>query len=411
VTDASGARAGARNLLLGCGGIDLMRGARVLVIREHPALGWYDGLAADALIAEAQALGLAVDCLHVGAPDTEVLSSVDAHVEAYDVAVFFARLGDLDRFETRPENTVRVMAYTRDVDMLASDFGTTPHAAMLELKFAIDRLMLGAGEIRVSCALGTDFRGSLSDDCRRSHSDVSMRRFPLGVPQPTLAQGFSGKVAIAHHLVSTGTRIDEWTVQRLPETVFVVIEHGRIQSFEGHTVACELAENHLRRVAELYQLDWRLVHSWHAGIHPGCGNRRAVGMDPDRWSNTLFCNPRLLHFHSVGDSAPGEVSWTVTDPTVSIDGNPLWQSGRLMVEDFPQTAAVLERWPNLHGLWSQPCASVSRYRPTRARVPPGTRPRERRSAPVSGQPRTALAAELAGALGRCLPRPHGGGIR
>ncbi|MEM9603414.1 MAG: hypothetical protein AAGA11_11165 [Pseudomonadota bacterium] len=352
------ARAGARNLLMGCAGIDLMRGARVLVVREDPALGWYDGYAADAVIAEAEALGLTVDCLHVGAPDTETLSSVDAHVQAYDVTVFFARLGDLDRFAERPEHTVRVMAYTRDHAMLGSEFGTTPHAAMRELKLAIDRLMLAADDIHVQCGLGTDYRGRLDTVARTAHRDVSVRRFPLGVPQPTLAQHFSGRVAVAHHLVSTGTRIDAWTVQRLPDTVVACIDEGRIQGFDGPASACEMAELHLRRVAELGGLDWQRVHSWHAGIHPGCGSAHARGMDPDRWANTVFCNPRLLHFHSVGESAPGEVSWAVTDPTISLDGRALWCEGRLQVEAFEQTQHVLERWPLLSELWSKPVASV-----------------------------------------------------
>ncbi|MEM6986081.1 MAG: hypothetical protein AAF499_06040 [Pseudomonadota bacterium] len=352
------ARAGARNLLLGCAGIDLMRGARVLVVREDPALGWYDGHAADAVIAEGRALGLVVDCLNVGAPDTETLSSVDAHVEAYDVAVFFARLGDLDRFALRPENTVRVMTYTRDHEMLGSEFGTTPHAAMLELKLKIDQIMLNADEIRVQCGFGTDYGGRLDASCRVAHRDVSMRRFPLGVPQPTLAGGFSGRVAVAHHLVSTGTRIDEWTVQRLPDCVFALIEQGQIQGFEGDAHACAMAEQHLQRVASMYNLDWRLVHSWHAGIHPGCGSAQARGMDPDRWANTVFCNPRLLHFHCVGEGAPGEVSWVVTDPTISVDGQDLWREGRLMVEAFEQTESVIERWPHLSELWAKPSASV-----------------------------------------------------
>ena len=35
----------------------------------------------------------------------------------------------------------------------------------------------------------------------------------------------------------------------------------------------------------------------------------------------------ILHFHTCGAYAPGEISWNVVDPTILIDGVPVWQDG------------------------------------------------------------------------------------
>jgi hypothetical protein len=72
-----------------------------------------------------------------------------------------------------------------------------------------------------------------------------------------------------------------------------------------------------------------------------------VARDPVRWSSTAFQHPRLLHFHTCGNVPPGEICWTMIDPTILIDGVALWQDGRLHPERFAATKEILDMAPDL----------------------------------------------------------------
>jgi hypothetical protein len=80
--------------------------------------------------------------------------------------------------------------------------------------------------------------------------------------------------------------------------------------------------------------------------------------DPVRWSNTVFTNPRFLHFHTCGKIPPGEICWMVVDATVTIDGVALWENGRLYPERFAETKAVLDFAPELAKSYANPCKQV-----------------------------------------------------
>jgi len=100
------------------------------------------------------------------------------------------------------------------------------------------------------------------------------------------------------------------------------------------------------------------VHSWHAGIHPGATFAETAADDPDRWSNSVFTNPRFLHIHTCGAYAPGEICWMVLDPTVSVDGRNLWQNGRLKADAFQPLRDHVEEWPVLAGMLANPSDDI-----------------------------------------------------
>jgi hypothetical protein len=70
-------------------------------------------------------------------------------------------------------------------------------------------------------------------------------------------------------------------------------------------------------------------------------------IDADHWSNSVFGSPRYLHFHTCGDYAPGEICWIVEEPTVKVDGVPLWEKGRINFLEFDQLLQCREQWPVL----------------------------------------------------------------
>ncbi|MCZ6862155.1 MAG: hypothetical protein O7I42_18095 [Alphaproteobacteria bacterium] len=343
---------GARNLLLNCAG--LKAGDEILILHEDPALAWYDLDAPLAVLAEARKLGMSAVLLQVGAPDNDRDPRVAETVAAKACSIFFARIGDQDRFANAEPGKASVMCYARDAAMLASTYGRTDHRAFLELKTAVDNILLGADRIEISCPRGTDISGGLSERDRESREDVSIRRFPLGVSQPLAASGFSGRVALAGYLTPTGSKIYEPPFLELETPIFAEVVSGRIVEFTGAPDMTARVREHYKMVAEMFRIDPDAVHSWHAGIHPGCAYTADVAQNPDRWANTVFTNPRFLHFHTCGSYPPGEICWMVQDPTIAIDGTILWERGRLRPEAFVQARRCLDAWPELKPLFANP---------------------------------------------------------
>ncbi|CAN0531806.1 unnamed protein product [Laminaria digitata] len=228
---------------------------------------------------------------------------------------------------------------------------------MLGLKEAVNDILLGAVRIDVSCPLGTAFSCEVTDRSRES-GDVAVRRFPMGVPQPVLAEKFTGRVALARYLTPTGNRSYEPASLAIGRTVFVDVENGRIKGFDGDAETVADVRQHYKTVSDIFGIDPDFVHSWHAGIHAGTTFKKAAADNPDRWSNSVFTNPRFLHIHTCGAYAPGEICWMVLDHTVSVDDKTLWRDGRLCLDDFEPLRRHAEKWPVVADLLASPSDDI-----------------------------------------------------
>ncbi len=340
-----------RNLLINCA--QLQPDDRLLMVHEPPDLGWYDAAVVSAVEAGAREIGCETDVLTACAPDTDQ-PHISRAAHNYDCTIYLARIGDQDRFAPARDGRRTVMVYSRDAASFASSFGRTDHRAMQAFKLAMDATLANAGEISIECPAGTNLTGQPTGCFRQAAQDVSVRRFPLGVPAPMPAALFSGTVAVSNYLTPTGSRPYHPACLALPATVFAEVDAGQIVNFTGPPALVEQVRQHYARVAEQFGIDRDVVHSWHAGIHPGCFYAGNAADDPDRWSNTVFPNPRLLHFHTCGAYAPGEICWTVLDPTISIDGVALWDKGRLHAERFAQLSQCIVEWRELQALFDNP---------------------------------------------------------
>ncbi len=345
-------RSGALNLLQNCA--EIKEGESLLVVQEDSELGWYDAKAAQTVIEVAQELGVSVSVHRseqISNATTPVLDQLRA---THDCTVFFARAGDQQRFSPAPPGQRSIMCYARDAGMLASRYGTTHHVAMLAMKQAIDEIIRGAQTINISCPLGTDFRGDrLTPGNTPSESelnDVGILRFPQGVHSPVSTQYFTGQIALSNYVTSTGSACYQPDHLSLEGVVLAQVADGKTHEFTGRKTDIKRLQDHYRHVSNLFGLNPEIVHSWHAGIHPGCCYPASVHDDPDRWGNNVFTHPGILHFHTCGD-APGEISWNIENPTITMDGCPLWDRGRLHVEDFLPTRSVLKQWPELQTLY------------------------------------------------------------
>ena len=350
--------AGALNLLYGCA--ELEGGESIVIFHENPGLGWYDLAAPQAVADAARARGHRVTMIQVEAPgrNEHLVEAIEGAMHAHDQTIYFARLGDQDRFAPSRTKRPAVMSYVVDAPGLASAFGTFPQPALAALKNSINRIMECAGEIRVTCRAGTDLVGDLAAAPADGPEDVSVRRFPVGIYKPLSMRGFSGRIALTRFVVPTGSRPYDPPVCPLSGTVFAEISGTRIAGFSGSDADVAALRHHYDQVSGLFGIDPGICHSWHSGLHPACAFPGRASDDPDRWGNTIFMNPRTLHVHTCGDYAPGEICWMVIDPVIEVDGVVLWQEGRINRDGFAPLQALVAEWPELDALLSMAPAPI-----------------------------------------------------
>lgn len=345
--------AGVENMLIRCGG--LAPGDTVLIIREPAGLGFYD----EAIVAEVMKAATDLDLRPTLRQEpfsaTAVTPGPDlaAAITSADLTVFLARLGDQLRFRGLPADPRAIVCYALDAGMLGSAFGRLDHSAVTSMRDCIDTALAAASEIRITCPAGTDMRGKISDLGPRPE-DTKTIRFPLPVHTPVPAAEFSGHVAQVGFLVGTGSNYFHPYAIGLENTLNIKIDGNRITGFEGHPSDVANAEAHYAMVAERFGIDRNFVHSWHAGIHPGCAFAAPASASFERWSSGAFGNPKLLHFHTCGNYAPGEISLNILDPTVRLDGVPLWDRGRLCPDRVTGGAEILAAHSALRAAFATP---------------------------------------------------------
>ena len=345
---------GARNLLVNCAGA--VAGDRLLIAYEPPEFGYFDKDAVATVAGAARGLGIDVDTVDVGFnPENPHLPpDLLDRFEAADVILFLARLGDQLRFSDMPKGKKIIVSFAINRALFGSGFANGHHDAFLEIKDAVNTVLDKADEVRMTCPLGTDVRGAPEMNLN-ADGDTSILRFPMSVFTPVPGHGFSGKVAVPF-LTGTGSRYyDDYTIE-FETPVMIAMENGRITGIEGREA--DRARAQYDRVAGMFGIDRDFVHSWHAGIHPGCGYPWDMRENYERWGGSAFGNPRILHFHTCGAYAPGEISWNIFDPTIEIDGTVFWENGVFHADRLPGGGQILETYPCAAGLFAQPDPNI-----------------------------------------------------
>lgn len=344
---------GAKNLLVNCA--EAKPGDRLLIAYEPSAHGYFDDDAHDCVAREAARIGLAVDAVDVGfdADNPRLSEELRQRMQGFDIILFLARLGDQLRFSDMPPGKKVIVSFALNAHLLGTGFGNAHHAAFLDLKNEANSVISRADEVRITCPAGSDVVGR-SDIVLDPESDTTIMRFPMSVFTPVPATGFSGRIALPGFLTGTGSRYyDDYTVE-FDGPVHALLSDGRLAGFEGDPLDVDRANAHYDRVSRLFGIDRNFVHSWHAGIHPGCGFPWDARSGYERWGGVAFGNPRILHFHTCGAYAPGEISWNVIDPTIEVDGVKYWERGIFRAEILPGGVGVLSRYPCAASLFKHP---------------------------------------------------------
>lgn len=343
---------GALNLLRNCA--LAAAGDRLLIAFESPEYGYFDAEAVGVVSRAAEKLGLRVDAVDVGfnPDDPHLAPELLARFEAADIILFFARLGDQLRFSEMPQRKRIIVSFAVTQELLGSGFANAHHAAFLALKDAVNSALDQAGHVRITCPLGTEITGRPAMNLNHD-GDTTILRFPMSVFTPVPAHSFSGRAAMKF-LTGTGSRYYDDYTPEFGVPVFALMENGRLTGFQGDPADVARAHVHYDRVSRLFGIDRDFVHSWHAGIHPGCGYPWDMRDNWERWGGAAFGNPRILHFHTCGTYAPGEISWNIIDPTIEVDGVALWDKGTLRTDRLPGGPAILARYPCAEALFATP---------------------------------------------------------
>lgn len=344
--------AGVMNLLTNCA--RAVPGDRLLIAYEPSKYGYFSPDAVDVVRRVAETHGLEVDTADVGFnPDDPHLSpDLLARFEAADIILFLARLGDQLRFSDMPKDKTIVVSFALSGDLFGSAFGTGHHGAFLDLKAEVNAALDRAETVRITCPLGTEISGRPEMNLDLD-GDTSVRRFPMSVFTPVPAHSFSGRAAV-RFLTGTGSRYYTGYSPEFGAPVFAMLQDGRLAGFEGAQGDVARANAQYDRVAGLFGIDRDFVHSWHAGIHPGCGYPWDMRRNFESWGGVAFGNPRILHFHTCGAYAPGEISWNIFDPTIEVDGVALWEAGAFRADRLPGGPTILERYPGVAALFDAP---------------------------------------------------------
>ena len=343
------------NMLCRCAGLG--PGQTLLIVAEACDDGYYDPALAPAVAAAAGAMGIAATLVTLPfCAEAEPLPpALMAASTAADRTLFLSRRGDQLRFDGALAALAPVVCYALDRGMMTSGFGRADHRAFAALLGCLNAALARAQHIRVTCPLGTDFAGP-GARFPDGGGEVSVRRFPLSVFSPVPAADYAGTIAVAGFLTGTGKTLYQPHDLPLGDVLRVGFCGDQIVGFRGPDASAAAA--HYDRVGRLLGLDARYVHSWHAGIHPGCAYPSLAAENPARWGGSAFGNPRVLHFHSCGAEPPGEISLNVIDPTIRLDGVPVWEDGRLFPERVAGGAEILARFPDVAALFRDPARAV-----------------------------------------------------
>ena len=350
-------RAGLENLLLTCGG--LQPGDRLLILQEEPDSIYYDRTLPGTVADCARDLGIETT-LAVAPFDPlggDVTADLLAAMKAANRTLFLSRSGDQIRFCADMGDIRPIMSYVLEIEMLATGFGWANYQGFVELKDAVNAVLAGARRIRVTCPLGTDFSGP-GAVFPKEGADVTVDRFPMLVHAPVPAKGFSGVVMQDGFLVGTGSKFYAPYDCLLSEPIAVHFKDDALLDITGRPDDVMRAKAHYARVGDMFGLRPFSVHSWHAGIHPGCASPQPAAANFERWGGSAFGNPRLLHFHTCGHYAPGEISLNVLDPTITVDGVEVWSEGRLNPAALPGGDRILEQYPCIKMVFDAPRQDV-----------------------------------------------------
>jgi len=347
--DSTGIEAceGALNLLVNC--VGAQRGDRLLLVEEEPQACFYCPHLATYLESQAQALDLKVSRItaeHI-TDLTDFPTKVIEMMGHSDHTIFLNRIGDYSRFLALPGACSKTICYALDSASLASPFATVSHHLMSQLLARIEDEMQRAKAWRITCPLGTDISGTFCWPSAKGgrDDDFTLSLFPVTTFKPVPCDTANGSVKISRWLMPGGAAKVEPATLSFDGVVSVAVSNGMIDSVDGPPASVRAVTAHYDTVASALGVRRDRVHSWHTGVNPRTAFSGPIDGDIERWGAISFASPRYLHFHTCGDVPPGEIAWSLFNPSVWIDDQLYWDRGRFVWLERQDNRSLIARYP------------------------------------------------------------------
>lgn len=255
---------------------------------------------------------------------------VASKMAEFEHTLFLSRIGDYCRFSALPGMGTKTLCYARTIEMLSSPFSATCHQLMSRLLEKLEQELSAATHWHIRCDLGTDIEGTFCWPSLHDGEDdeFSLGLFPVTTFKPVPCATANGNVAISRWLIPGAAAKVQPSTLSFDDVVNVEVLQGTMSSINGPEKSAEAISRYYDFVSEQLGVNRSRVHSWHAGINPFTVFRESVDDNLEKWGAVSFASPRYLHFHTCGDVPPGELAWSVFNPTVTIDGEPFWLNGQ-----------------------------------------------------------------------------------
>lgn len=342
-SDKLKAEAGAANLLQACAGIE--PGMKVLFVNEDGA--GVDRELVSFLEGHARELGAQVSSIwpsRASSPDAIAPDVMDA-IDAADCAIFNHQLGPMLRLRPPKGGGTKVLNYATSWPLLESPYAHVPYALWTEVMRHLGPRLGAARQWRIQCPAGTDISGEFVPPAGKGGpGGFTLNTFPMDTHAPMAIRGTHGRLAL-RWLVTSAMHDLGTEGLGLGEPVTGTVEEGRITGFEGTPAGSRQARDFLAGIGERFGKDPFRLNSWHAGVNPQTRVAFAAAKSLEQWMLLAHASPRILHFHAVGETMPGEISIAVLDPTVTIDGRVWWEAGQFRLLDDPEFQDIAGRWP------------------------------------------------------------------
>lgn len=345
---------GAKNCVIGCG--QIAEGQQVLILNGPDT----DTIASDAMqvVAELQGADVAVMWLQrLAAGWFESAPRIGvAAFEAADVVINNGQT--LTRGHKQIHNAmfekgvVMVRSYGGDANILRSEWARFPFEVYNEMELRLMKVLKEGKQYRVTDAVGTDVVGDLDGPAAHRRDTVLVsrspyRHFPPGVHPPIRSLNANGLICMRN------TYGDAARLFGLPETVFpkavkLTVENNFVTRIEGgaHADGMKRYFDFLERSGTVGHDAYR-VTSWHTGMHHMAFSPYPRDLEPRHWSGYCHHHPGYFHFHvgldpseETGVEYMTHAQATVFNPTIWVDGEKVWENGRLTIFDDPDFVAL-----------------------------------------------------------------------
>lgn len=255
-----------------------------------------------------------------------------ANMQLAEHTLFLSRIGDYSRFLPFADQSRKTQCYALNEAMFASHYAGTCYQLMSKLHRKLETELMQAKTWHISCPLGSDLSGTFCWPSLqgKSDEDFSLHMFPVTGFKPIPCDTAYGKVALSRWLLPGSAPKVEPAYIDLADVALAEVTAGQFTGIHSSTATRKAINTHYDRVADTLGINRNRVHSWHAGLNPHTAFDGCMLTELERWESISFASPRYLHVHTCSDTAPGEISWSVFNPTVTIDGKIWWQDGQLV---------------------------------------------------------------------------------